>query len=80
MITTHEKGVPLHTVTAISYNTRNLHDNTYQGNSANTEANRFYKEMIITVKHRTKTQLKIFIENVWSCRKENLTLPLMAGD
>ena len=59
MITTHEKGVPSHAVTAVSYNTRNLHDNTCQGNSANTEAKRFYKEMTITIKHRTKTQLKI---------------------
>jgi len=43
MITTHDKGVPSHVVTAISYNTRNLHDSTCQVNTANTEANRFYK-------------------------------------
>jgi len=35
MITAHEKGVPSHAVTAISYNTRNLHDNTCQVSSAN---------------------------------------------
>jgi len=49
MITTHEKGERSRAVTAISYNTRNLHDNTCQGNTANTEANRFYKEIIITI-------------------------------
>jgi len=50
MITTHEKGVPSHAVTAISYNTRNLHDNTCQGNTAGTEANRFSRDMTITIK------------------------------
>ena len=55
MITSHEKGVPSNAVTAISYNTRNLHDNTCQGNSANTEVKRFYKEMMITIKQNKNT-------------------------
>jgi hypothetical protein len=78
MITTHPKDVPSHTVTAKPKTLATYTITNAKITVQIEKLERFYKEMMITIKHRTKTQLKMLIENVWSFRKDNLTLPLMA--